>query len=719
MKFFETLSKENHYTDELVGCIIRTVDNLINNETTVNRPGMLLGKIQSGKTRAFIGIMALAFDRDYDVAIVLTKGTKALSDQTLKRLRKEFAKFVENDEIQIYDIMHFPKNLTQYSLKQKMVVVVKKEIGNMKRIIDALENTYPDLKEKRVLIIDDEADFASVSFRKNKEDGEIEFGKIATKIDELRKKALASDFLQVTATPYSLYLQPEDEKFEEMEFKPIRPAFTELVPIHKDYIGGDYYFIESQNEDSPAKFLFEEVPGKEIENLKGSDRRSFRLEEALTSKNITVLRHAIINFILGGCMRRLQQGTIGLREEKYSMIIHTERSRNSHVWQESIVNEIIKQLCDTATTDSHAFNQLMKEAYDDIERSVSVYEQTNIPSFESAVVEAQKALLHGWIMVTSVNSDKEVEQLLDDNGELKLQTPLNLFIGGQILDRGITIKNLIGFYYGRAPKKYQQDTVLQHSRMYGTRSKEDLAVTRFYTSKEIYDVMKQIHEFDTALREAFEQGLHGGDNSVVFLLKDDKNKLSPCSPNKVLLSSTVILRSHKRILPIGFQTIAKSNIKNILTELDEKIYKIAGDQEKMIPIVVPVTDIKKILSLIEKSLSFEVGYGWDLSTVQTILDYASKTLVADKAHEGGIWCIVGRERRLRRIKKDGSYSDAPDTPRGETTIARNYAKDIPAIILLRQEGLEEDGWRGTPFWWPVIVLPANLHTTIFATRTIE
>ena len=44
--------------------------------------------------------------------------------------------------------------------------------------------------------------------------------------------------------------------------------------------------------------------------------------------------------------------------------------------------------------------------------------------------------------------------------------PYNLFIGGQILDRGITINNLIGFYYGRNPKKFQQDTVLQHSRMY-------------------------------------------------------------------------------------------------------------------------------------------------------------------------------------------------------------------------------------------------------------
>ncbi|MGO4372296.1 Z1 domain-containing protein [Paenibacillus sp. MCAF20] len=54
-------------------------------------------------------------------------------------------------------------------------------------------------------------------------------------------------------------------------------------------------------------------------------------------------------------------------------------------------------------------------------------------------------------------------------------------IGGQILDKGITFGNLIGFYYGSRPKAYQQDTVLQHSRMYGARPIVELAVTRFYT----------------------------------------------------------------------------------------------------------------------------------------------------------------------------------------------------------------------------------------------
>jgi hypothetical protein len=73
------------------------------------------------------------------------------------------------------------------------------------------------------------------------------------------------------------------------------------------------------------------------------------------------------------------------------------------------------------------------------------------------------ALSGGHITITKVKSDDDVASLLDSTGQLKLRTPLNIFIGGQVLDRGVTLANLIAFYYGRRPNKFQQDTVLQHS----------------------------------------------------------------------------------------------------------------------------------------------------------------------------------------------------------------------------------------------------------------
>ncbi len=196
--FYNKLTLARKDTDDLKSCIEETVANLTKLDTSSKKPGILLGKVQSGKTRAFLGVMALAFDNGYDIAIILTKGTKPLTEQTLKRLHEDFGVFEEENKVQIHDIMAFPKNMVPYELNQKLIIVAKKEINNLKHVINALTTTYPDLKNKKILIIDDEADFASISFHKEKETGIVDQGKIAKQIDEIRTRVEKSDFLQVT-----------------------------------------------------------------------------------------------------------------------------------------------------------------------------------------------------------------------------------------------------------------------------------------------------------------------------------------------------------------------------------------------------------------------------------------------------------------------------------------------------------------------------------------
>ena len=258
--FYSGLKQKNSYSDDLKPCIEETVQKLLDNDTSVNKPGMLLGKIQSGKTKTFIGIIGLAFDNDYDIAIVLTKGTKALAQQTFQRLEQEFSEFKDNDQIQIFDIMNLPDNLTPWELKQKIIFISKKETNNLDRLHIALFETYPELSNKRILIIDDEADFASIGFKRTKNEG-IEINRIASQIDVIRGVLKDADFLQVTATPYSLYLQPEDLAIDDKKqyFEPIKPAFTDLVPVHEKYIGGNYYFEESEEQNSVASFIYQEV----------------------------------------------------------------------------------------------------------------------------------------------------------------------------------------------------------------------------------------------------------------------------------------------------------------------------------------------------------------------------------------------------------------------------------------------------------------------------
>jgi hypothetical protein len=256
---------------------------------------MLLGKIQSGKTKTFLGIIALAFDTGFDVAIILTKGTKALARQTLQRVHRDFALFEQQDLLQVFDIMTIPAGLTGYELNQKLVFVAKKQSDNLDRLTILFQDTYPQLSDKRILIIDDEADYASVGFRAPRSQA-VTANVTTQQIDDLRTLMRASSFLQVTATPYALYLQPDEIVVNGNEFKPVRPAFTELVPVHPDYIGSDFYFEHDPGEVSVGALLYQPVTAEELTILRQPDRRRFKIEECLTSNAIGTLRVAVCNF---------------------------------------------------------------------------------------------------------------------------------------------------------------------------------------------------------------------------------------------------------------------------------------------------------------------------------------------------------------------------------------------------------------------------------------
>ncbi len=282
--FYARIRDKRNDDPELAACIDRVVKQLEDTATTGDRPGMLLGKIQSGKTRAFVGVIARAFDRGFDIALVLTKGTKTLSAQTVARLAGDFGEFIEEDEFLVFDIMQPPGKLVRSELKRKLVVVAKKQTDNLRRLIQFFDKDYPDLKNKTVLLVDDEADLASIRFVRKRDQPYVEQGKIADQIDALRRMVAKIAFLQVTATPYSLYLQPENYSDRDYVFKPKKPAFTELLPIHSGYVGGDDYFPPAgYEENDPRSSLIVEVRREEQDALRKPDQRRIRPERVMDS----------------------------------------------------------------------------------------------------------------------------------------------------------------------------------------------------------------------------------------------------------------------------------------------------------------------------------------------------------------------------------------------------------------------------------------------------
>jgi hypothetical protein len=720
-EFYPVYKKQNpSFNPATFVCAEETVEKLLEAATTSDHPGILLGKVQSGKTRTFISILALAFDNGFDIAVVLSKNSKALIEQTAKRLKSEFKIFVDDEDLAIYDIMSAPEKFSNFELESKLILVAKKQSDNLRRLIQLFQKDKA-MSAKRTLIIDDEADSASIGYTQKQ--GVIEAKKIATQVSELRSSIQSSSFLQVTATPYSLYLQPSEvEVANVVTFKPVRPAFTELVPVPRDYVGGETYFGEASKspQNTLESLIHYTVDHREFERLKRPDGRSLKLEHALSSNAITGYRAALLNFLVGGCIQRINRIKAGGKPKKlrYSFLLHSEAGKDAHKWQDDLTHEIIKQLRHASEMDHDIFIALVKDAYSDLGRSLS-FAAEPIPELDDVIAAVSKALLGDQINIVKVNSDDDVASLLDDTGQLMLRNLFNIFLGGQVLDRGVTLANLIGFYYGRRPNKYQQDTVMQHSRMYGFR-RGDLAVTRFYTSNVIRAAMYQMEEFDESLRAAIDAG---GDQAVQFIRKAPDGTIVPCSPNKILVATTQTLRPFRRILPKGFQSGYKTGangIGNTIKSLDVEVEPLCGFNSSA-PKLVPVATVIALLDRIKTTLEFPDDeapkFDWDAANA-ALAHLCNQH--PDPAERGQVllWAADGRESsRMASGGSHATYIETPDSEKTEGQLAQQYAINHPILFLLRQNGAEEKGWRGTPFYWPVIRAQKFTPTAIYTAET--
>jgi len=704
--YYPRLKSFRNDDDVLSDCIEEIVSKLEAEATTGDKPGMLLGKIQSGKTRGFVGVIAKAFDRGFDIAIVLTKGTKTLSAQTVRRLEADFKEFIDDDEFLVLDIMNLPGTLRRSELRRKVVIVAKKQARNLDRLIKFI-NDHEDLQDRKVLLVDDEADLASIRFVRKTGDPNINQGTIADQIDELRDMTQGIAFLQVTATPYSLYLQPEgyEDDGSNYVFKPKRPAFTKLLPIHPGYVGGDDYF-GSFDMDDPRSKLIVEVTEQEQDALRRADKRRISSNNVLESDNVTGLRRAIITFVVAVGVRRWQQRESGDRAKKYAMVIHNDIQRAAHAWQDQVIDWIFGAIVKAAENDPDALRPLFDDAFNDLEASV-LADQGRMPPRDDTFDAFIDALQSDDVVVEKVNSDTDVMALLDANAELKLRTPYNIWVGGNILDRGITIPNLISFYYGRNPKMMQADTVLQHSRMYGNRDRRDLAVTRFYTSRAVYDRLYTINALEKSLRTAFEDGAH--DAGVVFIQSDAARRIRPCAPNKILLSDVVAVSPNDMLLPSDFQTKGGAAMTKIQAELDRMVkpewrnsYEFDSVDRKT---------ALAIIDTIQQSMEFDsVEFEWD--AMRGLIDYYS-----DVAQGGDgkilIWAETGR-KLSRSGSGDKSGRSILGTALRKKVLGEPRSK--PALILLQQEGGRDLGWTAHKFWWPLFAAPTDAEPCVFATK---
>jgi hypothetical protein len=225
----------------------------------------------------------------------------------------------------------------------------------------------------------------------------------------------------------------------------------------------------------------------------------------------------------------------------------------------------------------------------------------------------------------------------------------------------------------------------------------------------ICQVMKKIHEFDSALREAFLSGAH--EQGVYFIQRDVAERLVPCSPNKLMFSRLTSIRPGRRLLPVGFQTVAKTSGKANLGALDARVRALC-DGKLDGSTLAGVETAVKLLELAYANLEFEDEDSDERKAHVAALEHLSK-LAPDPKSRGNVLLIAASDRDVARLREGGRPSNAPDTKQ-QADYAERKARNIPVLMLLKQKGSEESGWRGLPFWWPVIVVPQDAVTSVFA-----
>lgn len=714
MAYFKYITEKRNDSPELKQIMESVSTDLVNTTTDELKPGILLGLIQSGKTRAFVGTIAKCFDLGYDVTVIFTKNSVALAEQTMKRLRSEFALPVERNKLYIWDIIRLQtfEQLTGYVLANKIILVVKKEVNNLEKLHRLFDET--ELSMKKVLIVDDEADQASVSFvsDRSKKDG-VDFAKIAGSISEFRKKLKGKNsFLQVTATPYSLYLQPEEHRINGDAYAPLRPAFTHILHPHSNYTGGKYYFEESLIPNSPASFIHVLVDDEELDflNQKKKSTRSYDgriLNNILNSPKIDRFRFAVLSFLVGGAIRQFQEISEDVWAKPYhcSFVLHTSTQKMIQRMEKELTESLIQALKSSSKTE---LGELIKEPYLALCDSIRASELPII-EFQEVLDSVYNALAQNHIGIVEVNSENQVAELLGDDGQLRLDNPFNIFVGGQSLDRGITIDHLIGFYYGRNPQTFQMDTVLQHSRMYGSRTKEDLAVTRFYTSARIYEAMRSMHWFDQDLRENILQDINTA--TTRFIAKEG-SRIIPAGPNKVKASNLISFKAFSRLLPVGFQTQSQTEIKRTIEEISRFIA--SRKESDRYHFKISFEEAKSLIEKVRSTFLYEYRFGnfdlkWDILPVIKALELGMKW--SDKDY---LYLYFRENRDVSRYKYSGaSFSDSPDDGKVDLPYAKQLAVDAPVLMLLHQQGREEQGWRNAPFYWPVLVMPSSIPNYVY------
>lgn len=545
-----TLERMNELTDRVIGLLEDPA-----RSGSWDRRGMVVGQVQSGKTSNYIGLICKAADVGYKFIVVLTGTTNSLRAQTQLRIDEGFlgwdtrlnlALSANNRRVGVGTLVgeHLLRAIPSTNAEEKgdfslrianqfnvrlggdpVIMVIKKNGSVLRNLTRWAKSLSPSALDQQIpgiplLVIDDEADYASVNTRplKTRDDEELDPTVINRRIRELLDSFTASAYVGYTATPFAnIFILPDQAvgRYGEDLFP---RDFLISLPVPSNHVGPTRLFglrADSSLDIQPVEPLpLITTIDDHYDHIPDVHRKDLVIDDLPGS-----LREAIRAFILV-CAARAARRTV----EKYnSMLVHVTRFVNVQAQVAELVRIELSDLQNRirygdGTSPSPILQELENMwVHDFVPRS----EQVRILEPELAAdcnpvswdqVREQLVATSQRIQVKIVNgSAQDALDYWDHPDGLSV-----IVIGGDKLSRGLTLEGLSVSYYLRSSRMY--DTLLQMGRWFGYRPGY-VDLCRLYTSEELSDFYSHITMATEELKQDFDIMADRGMNPSQFGLK--------------------------------------------------------------------------------------------------------------------------------------------------------------------------------------------------------
>lgn len=434
------LDAETSFITSLLACPQVTGD---------KRKGLVMGNVQSGKTRNFGGVVAKAADAGYKFVIVLSGMHNNLRDQTQSRLDSQLFDgegwYPLTDQANDFVV---PKKPTELFRHQKFLcAVVKKNVYRLARLNSMLKAIGPQMLNRiPILIVDDEADQATPNSLQEKN----QVSAINRKLRELWKLTQTGTYVAYTATPFANVLIDPDNEAD------LFPSnFITTLEPGEGYFGAERVFGISENVDDGPQLdgldMVRMIPTAEADSLRPpsdvDDRDEFDPDIPPS------LRDAVNWFLVATAIRRARG-----QFDNSSMLVHTTHYTGPHFTMKDALDlEVAAAAHDLQKGDIARFEQAWQVEATRVASEATV----PLPNWE-AVLEHLEGVVKGARVI--VDNGKSSDRLNYVKGEPQTV----IAVGGGTLARGLTLEGLTVSYFTRTSNTY--DTLLQMGRWFGYRT---------------------------------------------------------------------------------------------------------------------------------------------------------------------------------------------------------------------------------------------------------